>query len=490
MSQALSQFPLGAAQVHNQCIIDPSSSFMLNSKDYRMTRKIISLIATSLIVITLGLMLVISVAQVPIAASPPAQGITPTTPRPIALPQPLRINIRQQLPITLTLPTTNTTGAPTQTVTTTLNLNLLFDVTRTLTTTIASSITLRLADQPSVTLPISLTFSDLHTAVVHIIPLRPILSDVATSDITETTTVTATATTTATATLTPTVATATATTTPSVPPTLIPTTAVTPTVSPTIRPAATVTPTVAATITPTVATTVTATSVPTTEIRSTVPVTANLRGGPDISFPLVGEIKAGQTVKVVAQDASGNWYLLDSGQWIANFLVENVPANLPVATDALLASLATPTPITATVAVTTPVAITATIPITTPIASTSPVAVTATQTPSVTLATATPTPTSSNLILVPTMTPTPVATVALVKPTALTNANLRSGPSTEFPILGGTTIGEELTIVARNADNSWLKLNNGGWISTRLVNNPPDAATVPVEQVVPGAAAQ
>ncbi|MCX6046452.1 MAG: SH3 domain-containing protein, partial [Chloroflexi bacterium] len=173
-----------------------------------------------------------------------------------------------------------------------------------------------------------------------------------------------------------------------------------------------------------------------------------------------------------------------------NFLVENAPANLPVATDALIASLVTPTPITATVAVTTPVALTATIPVTTP------VAIAATPTPSIILATATPaitatpTVTTSNLILVPTMTPTPVATASTIKPTAITNANLRSGPGTEFPILGGTTTGEELTIVARNADNSWLKLNNGGWISTRLVNNPPAAATIPVEQVTPGGAAE
>jgi len=385
-----------------------------------MTRKMFGLI-----LLPFSLIVIMLVFQAPIAAGPPAQIGTPTA-EATPLPQPLHIVVRQQLPVSLTVPTTGNEGEATsltKTMTVTLDLTLGFSVSQTLTSTVPSSITIMLTNNPEVTLPVSLTFGSPDTVTVNVRPLKPILpptptaTDTATA--TDTPTKEATATATATATSAPSAtATATATQTP--------------------------TPTLTATLTPTVA-----------EIGSTVPVTSNLRTGPDISFPTAGQISAGTRVKVVARDESSNWYLLDNGGWIANFLVENAPANLPVATAALIASLPKPGAITATATITVSL-------------------------------TPTATKNSSSLILVPTETPTP----ARIKSTANTNANLRSGPSADFPIVGGTITGQELDIVARSADNTWYQLRGGGWIVAFLVNNPPDPASIPVSngsQVTPTA---
>jgi len=53
------------------------------------------------------------------------------------------------------------------------------------------------------------------------------------------------------------------------------------------------------------------------------------------------------------------------------------------------------------------------------------------------------------------------------------DANLRAGPGITFTLLGGTVTGQEINIVARNADGSWFLLDNGGWVSAALVANPP-----------------
>jgi len=408
-----------------------------------MTRKMIHFI-----LVALSLALAIIARQAPIAAGPPAQSGQRAN-QPTALPQPLHIVVHQQVPITLTLPLTNATGetkVPTQTVAMTLHLDLGFSVTRTLTTTVVSSVTLALSDQTTVTVPVSLTFRAPGTALVHVTALKPIGPAFTIKVISSSTVATATAT--SVATNRPTVA-ATASLTK-------PVTATTPV---TVTTPSTITQAPAATPIPALA-----------ELSSTVPVTANLRAGPDISFALAGQIGAGQHVKVVAQDASGNWYLLENGGWIANFLVENVPANLPVATEALIASLPKPgtvaTPaiatVTATPAATATVAPAATATIVAPIKPT-------------TTATAQK-PATGDQILVP----TPIPTLARVKPTSSTTANLRAGPGTEFAIVGGTIIGQELDIVGRNADSSWYKLSNGGWIATPLIIIPPDPATVPI----------
>ena len=73
----------------------------------------------------------------------------------------------------------------------------------------------------------------------------------------------------------------------------------------------------------------------------------------------------------------------------------------------------------------------------------------------------------------------PAATTA-VTPTTTTDANLRAGPGTEFPIIGGTITGQAINIVGRNADGTWFRLDNTGWVFGELVANPPALDTVPV----------
>jgi endonuclease YncB( thermonuclease family) len=53
--------------------------------------------------------------------------------------------------------------------------------------------------------------------------------------------------------------------------------------------------------------------------------------------------------------------------------------------------------------------------------------------------------------------------------TAATNANLRSGPGTNFARVGGVTAGDELTITSCNDGCTWYKLDSGNWIASSLV---------------------
>jgi len=67
-------------------------------------------------------------------------------------------------------------------------------------------------------------------------------------------------------------------------------------------------------------------------------------------------------------------------------------------------------------------------------------------------------------------------------PKANVNANLRAGPGTNYPRIGGVKAGTPLTIVARNPAGDWYQLEDGAWIFAELVDNAPE---VPVAQVIP-----
>lgn len=56
-------------------------------------------------------------------------------------------------------------------------------------------------------------------------------------------------------------------------------------------------------------------------VAATVLRNANLRAGPGTNFAIVGSARAGDVVQIVGQNAAGNWYKLDTGAWIAAFLV-------------------------------------------------------------------------------------------------------------------------------------------------------------------------
>lgn len=58
--------------------------------------------------------------------------------------------------------------------------------------------------------------------------------------------------------------------------------------------------------------------------------TANLRSGPGTTYTRVGRVHTGQALRVVGQNQAGDWLQLQSGQWIAAFLVDRVATGLPV----------------------------------------------------------------------------------------------------------------------------------------------------------------
>lgn len=230
-----------------------------------------------------------------------------------------------------------------------------------------------------------------------------------------------------------------------------PTPTVTPTATDTPTPAEpTPTATATATLTPTVLITetavVTETEAPAPALpalTSTVVITANLRAGPSVEFAVVGQAGPGQPVGVAGVSADGTWFLLTNGAWISVPLIANPPANPPIANELLIANVQTTATAVASTVITEPVAAT---------------------------------PEAPSPILLPTPTPVPPP----VLPSVTVNANLRSGPGTDFPIIGGTIAGQTINIVARSAAGDWFLLDNGGWVASFLVANPPNIVDVPV----------
>ncbi len=93
-------------------------------------------------------------------------------------------------------------------------------------------------------------------------------------------------------------------------------------------------------------------------------------------------------------------------------------------------------------------------------------------------------PAVSLLTLLPTPTPQPeIPTPPTTPATVITAANLRQGPSTDFPVVGAATEGQEIVIVGQIADGTWYQLENGAWVFAQLVQNPP--ATIPVVEAPP-----
>jgi hypothetical protein len=71
---------------------------------------------------------------------------------------------------------------------------------------------------------------------------------------------------------------------------------------------------------------------------------ANLRNGPGTDFDVVGTAEVGDVLEVIGQNEDGTWLALAGGQWIAAFLVDNIPADLPVVTPAVAPPPLLPTP--------------------------------------------------------------------------------------------------------------------------------------------------
>lgn len=410
-----------------------------------MKRKVVSLF-----IMTLPLLLAVLLLQLPVFGAPVAQ-TEPTADDGVSAPQ--QIVIRQQIPVSFTITTPpaltgtvnstdtgNLLGAifssiarssnltPTatmQTVVVTLTLDLQLTVTDTLTSTVPATVSLTLPDQGDGEAPVVVALGQLPLADVVITPLAPLTAAPA---LTETTAATTSAEITASAEVTETAS------------------LTTPVASPTVA------------------------------ITGTVAITANLRSGPDTTFDVAGTTTAGQTVTIVARNADGTWYLLNNGLWLAAILVDNVQGQAPLATEELVTALRAENVITPTA----PVTATATVTATTPVTPSTRV----TATTEVTTTTA---PTNTGPILVPTPTAPQSAAPTVQPPRVTVDANLRAGPSITSPIIGGTVTGQEVNIVARNDDGSWFRLDNGGWVATFLLANPPISTTVPlfVEEEAP-----
>lgn len=66
-----------------------------------------------------------------------------------------------------------------------------------------------------------------------------------------------------------------------------------------------------------------------TEGKSTVTSNANLRACPSTSCEVVGHLLRGTVVEVVAISEDGQWYQLESGEWVYASLVTGAPLDLP-----------------------------------------------------------------------------------------------------------------------------------------------------------------
>ena len=158
---------------------------------------------------------------------------------------------------------------------------------------------------------------------------------------------------------------------------------------------------------------------------------ANRHAGPGTAFVVVGAVANGQALQIVGRNASGDWYHLADGSWIAQVWVDDAPGALPVLT---------PQPI-------------------------SPPPIVLSETP-----TSPPTPTA-------TPSPTPA------EPRANGEANLRAGPGANYAIVGGAATGQVLDIVGRNPAGDWYVLADGAWIAAFLVDDAP--GSVPITEISP-----
>ena len=96
--------------------------------------------------------------------------------------------------------------------------------------------------------------------------------------------------------------------------------------------------------------------------------------------------------------------------------------------------------------------------------------------------TATPAPTDTPL---PTATPTPAAPHVV----ASKAVNLRSGPGTNYPVVGAASIGKQYEITGRNPDGAWFEIccvnNTAVWVARSVVTIGGDAGSVKVAENIP-----
>lgn len=88
--------------------------------------------------------------------------------------------------------------------------------------------------------------------------------------------------------------------------------------------------------------------------------------------------------------------------------------------------------------------------------------------------------------------PTPAPGAAEVKAAVLSNINLRSGPGTNYAVVGNVPAGSEVTVIGRNEDSTWLQLKSGAaeqvWVTAdaKLIKIEPSLlAGLPIVEAPP-----
>jgi uncharacterized protein YraI len=193
-------------------------------------------------------------------------------------------------------------------------------------------------------------------------------------------------------------------------------------------------------------------------------VVLNVRGGPSTDYAVLGMLEPGTELTLLARSVDGTWFQIayptdsDERGWvIGEFLeIQGSPDGLPVA-EAPPAPPPSPT-IQAASELTPTVTITA--PASAPEVSATPAV----------------TGTASAL----------VATEGVV-------LNVRGGPGTDNPVLGGLDPGTELTLLARSADGAWFQIaypagsDERGWVTSEFleIQGSPDGLPVGDGQTAP-----
>jgi uncharacterized protein YraI len=157
-------------------------------------------------------------------------------------------------------------------------------------------------------------------------------------------------------------------------------------------------------------------------------VNLNVRSGPSTTYAIIGRAPVGQPYTLEARDSGGNWVLFNTGGqrgWFAAWLadINGDVFSLPVSTEVIGAPPANPPSDDAPPA---------------------PGALTATPT---------------------------------------VNLNVRSGPGTNYAVIGQAAAFQPVTLEARNAAGSWVLFNTGsqrGWLAAWLTNINGDVFSLPV----------
>ena len=270
-----------------------------------------------------------------------------------------------------------------------------------------------------------------------------------------------------------------------------------------IPPTATATATIPATIAPAATATVAATPEPEAETAVvTVQGEMNVRGGPDTSFAVIGAATVGQEFPITGKNEEGDWWQVDfDGEigWLyAPYVTATHAENVPVVAGEPMQSPSVT--VNGEMNVRDGPGTDYTIIGTATIGEEFPITGQNEEgdwwqidysgqtgwiyAPFVTAINAESVPVVSSA-----MTPATSAAPALAEPVVAVNGdmNVRAGPGTDYPVVGGATVGDEFPITGKNEEGDWWQIDYSGqtgWIYAPFVTAT-NAENVPVAAVIP-----